>query len=403
MPTISGGDFYISMFNSIATSVAGSAAITAIQTVAYSILVLSFLLAVYGAFFNGGSLAAFGKALAIYVVVGVVIANWSTVFGEAVNTSNSVAASIYQAGGGLDVYKKWANDLAAQQSTDQSLAQKVQEFVTVDIVATISTVALLIATIVYYVGMLLFALAYSVWGLMLFALGPLFLAGLPSGATSGYSKSYIKATIEWLLWPVLYHVLGALIVATNLNNISQFQGTGTNALTAIVGTIQGVTALYYIAAITIIFAVVLLILPFVAHHLVGVNFSGAASSVISAAQTVAGLGAGVARGASAAGAVARSAGAAGGASAGGGTTSPPQSSGAAAAAGGSGATAAPPPPSVAGSMVRGGLVGGAAAAVAAAVGRTGSRIAAAGATAGANSVRVKAPAAPPPPTKDSGE
>ncbi len=404
MNPVSGNDFYVLVFNSMLSGATVSSGISAVTKIAMGILVASFLLSVYGAFVNGANLAGFGRSLIKFIVVGAILSQWTTFFNELVSSSSTLATSIFTVGSGAsDIYQSYASNLSTYIQSNQGIEQSVTAALSQGAAAALQLAALFIALCIYYLGMLAFAFWYSVWGLLLYMLGPLFIAAYPSGASAPYAKSYGKALVQWCLWPILYHILGSLISSSNMLTISStgtmtpsstwssIEGTGATVAASIVGP-------FFTAAVTIVFAIMLLLLPFIADHLVSLNFGAVGEAVMGAVRTAAGIGvAGVAGAAAGAGSGTAGAGKAGGASATAGAGS------SAVTTGGAGAGISPPPPTSAGASgggkvspppASGGGVGGFVAGVVKGVGRA--ALGRQGAFVAGGGVRPPAPSAPPP-------
>src|SRR5260370_20485411 len=80
--------------------------------IAGSILLLSFLYSAYQAFAMGGDVRTLAIGGMTYLVLGLVFANYRTVFRDCVGVFNSVANFIYNSIGVGDLFYTWLNDLS---------------------------------------------------------------------------------------------------------------------------------------------------------------------------------------------------------------------------------------------------------------------------------------------------
>jgi hypothetical protein len=57
-----------------------------------------------------------------------------------------------------------------------------------------------------------FCFWYTFWGAILWGIGPIIIALLPSSWLGRYATAYLSKVGEWLMWPILY-AIGAIMVA----------------------------------------------------------------------------------------------------------------------------------------------------------------------------------------------
>jgi hypothetical protein len=206
--------------------------------------------------------------------------------------------------------------------------------------AMITVLLVFVAYLLYALAVIVFGFFYTLYGCVLYVLGPLVLALLPMPGVGPLAKTFATNIFIWNGWVVLYAIFGALITAIQANRI--------NDLSSFMGFFTGNMDSTLLGLISIFYALALMLIPFIAKKLVSGDVGATAYDMVRAAATAVGAvvsaGAGVAAGAG-------SAGASSGAGAGG-------SAGASAAGAGAGAsgTAAisssmpPPQPSLAGSI-----------------------------------------------------
>jgi type IV secretory pathway TrbL component len=143
---------------------------------------------------------------------------------------------------------------------------------------------------------------------------------------SDITKKYCRSLAEWAMWPALYAMFCTLMVAIQMGNVSAVLGQS-NGLPAGIGdpaTNNSIT----LVLTSLLYGVCIIIIPFIAHYVIGGSFAGVAAGIATAIKA----GAAIATGGAAAPAMAAgggaggaAGGASGGVSGGGGSVSIPQS------------------------------------------------------------------------------
>ena len=340
--------YFQTLLNQALGSIDSTGMITAVVTVAYGILLVGFLIGLYQAAMSGGDVRALGITAIKYIVVAIVVANWSTIFHDVNNSFNAVAQFIGNNSG--DVFLSWDKQLG-QQFSDSSLSW--WDIISGDIAALISVFLIVIAYILYIIAIVLFCFFYTLYGSVLYVLGPLVLAFLPMAGVGQISKAFATNVMIWNAWGIIYAIFGALITAIHMNQVSDGVGS-------FLGFIQGPTDSLLLGMMSIFYAVSIAIIPFIANRIISGDVGSAAASMVRTMANVAGIGVAAVSGA-VAGAGAASAGSAGagggaaGASAGGGAGVSGGGGGSSSVAAGAASSTPPPTPSL-GSSIRSGLV-----------------------------------------------
>lgn len=325
--------YFQSLLNQALGGIDSTGMMPTIIGIAYGIMLVGFLIGLYQAVMRGGDVQALGVTAIKYIVVAIVIANWSNVFHDVNNSFNSVAQMIGNNSG--DVFTAWDKQLG-QQFSDSSVSW--WDIISGDIAALISTVLIVIAYIVYVVAIVLFDFFYAMFGSVLYVLGPLVLSLLPMAGVGQLAKIFATNVMIWNTWGILYAIFGALITAIHMNQVSDGVGN-------FLGFFQGPVDSILLGLISIFFAIAIAVIPFLAKKIISGDVGAAAVSLVKAAATTAGIAVAGASG-FAAGAGGGGGGGAGGASSGGGASSASGAGGASASSGGSGAgmsSSSPPP------------------------------------------------------------
>lgn len=323
--------------------------ISTVTGIAYTVLLIGCLIGLYQAAMRGGDVQALGVTAIKYLIVAIILANWSTVFREVNDSFNQVATFIGNSSGAGDMFGSWLDQLKQQFETNGGFS--FWDLITSSTSAVISAVLIVIAYLVYVVAVVVFGFFYTLFGCVLYTLGPLVLALLPMAGIGQLAKSFATNVMIWNSWGILYALFGALITAIHADKISSgggflgfFSGTGNSMI---------------LGLISIFYALALILIPFIAKRIISGDVGSTAQALVRAGATAltaaVSAGAGFAAGAGA-GAGGSSAGA--GAASGGSAASSAGPSGGVASSSGTTSSSQPPPvPSLAES-IRSSVAGG---------------------------------------------
>lgn len=313
--------------------------------IAYTVLLIGFLIGLYSAAMRGGDLQALVVTAIKYLVVAIILANWSRVFREVNSSFNSIAQSMDAASGAGDMFASWMDQLKQQFQSDGS--PSFFSLIQGGLSALTTVLLVFVAYLIYALAVIVFGFFYCLYGCVLYVLGPLVLALLPMPGVSPLAKNFATNLFIWNSWGLLYAIFGSLITAIQANRIDDLLN-GTGFMGFFTGSLNSVV----LGLISIFYALALMLIPFIAKKIVSGDVGATAYSMVRAAAVAAGAaisagagfasGAGGASGGTGAGSSAGASGAGGGASAGAGS------------AGATSSSTPPPQPSLAGT-IRSGL------------------------------------------------
>lgn len=240
------------------------------------ILILSLLYAVYEAYSNGGDVRALGVAGIKYLVLGLIFLNYQQAFRSVNGMFNTVADFIYNTNGIGDVIQSWLNSVSAYIS--QQGLSSFWTLVTGAISGLLDVLLILIGLIILPVSYTLFTLAYAMYGSILYLVGPFVLALWPSRAMGQLARTYFVNLMIFQSWGLLYAILQVLITALQMNSVNAVL-SGNGVLNAFVGSSQMVL----LGAVSVLFAIAIALIPFIASRIVRGEVGGTVSALISAA------------------------------------------------------------------------------------------------------------------------
>lgn len=262
-------------------------------TVAYSILAVTFLMGVYEAFLTGGSLRKFAAVIIKYAVAYGVIANWSQLFNDVVGLGNTISGYVLSAGG-QDLLSQWIQNVQQMLTTGPTWTGIVSLVSGAGMIPALILGGMLISLVALIIAMLLMKIAFAFWGGILFCIGQLLIALAPSQAVNDLAKRYCNNLAQWVMWPVLYSIFCLLLANANLNNVSQAVATMTSSGYGNVAGLgdQNIINAFVAGILTLLYALCLILIPFIARAILDGNFNAVWSSATGLAQQAASLAAG---------------------------------------------------------------------------------------------------------------
>ena len=226
------------------------------------ILLISFLVAVYESFIRGGDVRMLGVAAVKYVGLGLVLLGYATVFRD-VNTSFNTFADFIanNTTSGADIFSVWMSDLA--DFFNANGFEKLFELIAGGAAGLIAAPFVILSYAIYPLTYAAFCFFYSLYGAVLYVLGPIVISLLPAFGVGSIARVYIINVLTFHFWGVIYSIIGALITAVNLSTVQQVLNSG-SFINGFVGLEQslllGVASIFYALSIAVI--------PFLATRIV---------------------------------------------------------------------------------------------------------------------------------------
>ena len=259
------------MFNNAVAGIAGAGFMDTVLIVSYGILLASLLFSVYEAWTRGGDVRAVGIAGVKYLAIGLLLMNdgvvYRSVFQSVLGIFNEMARTM--AGPG-DVFRTWFGELrnAATWPTFLNLVTGVSA-------GLISTVLLMVAMILYPVAYGVFTVLYCLFGTILYVVGPLVLALFPSVGLGSLARRYATNFVIFASWGLIYGIMCRLMLALNVNSMAAITSAG-----SFMGLMSSATAEVLLAAVSILFSVCILLIPFLAKRVVEGDLGSAMFAIL---------------------------------------------------------------------------------------------------------------------------
>jgi hypothetical protein len=260
--------YFQQLLNTALAGIDGTAIIPTVTNFAFALLLIGFLIGLYQAAFRGGDVQALAGTAIKYLVVAMIVSNWATVFRGVNGSFNTVANFIGSSSGAGDMFQSWMGQLQQQFANNPSLT--LTDIITGDAAATITVVLLVIAYLLYALAMIVFCFFYTLFGAILYVVGPLVLALIPIPGVGQLGKAYAFNVMIWNAWGILYAVFGALITAIQVNQVNNILGNG------FLGFLKGTGDSIILGLVSIFYALAIALIPFLAKKII----SGDAGSTV---------------------------------------------------------------------------------------------------------------------------
>jgi hypothetical protein len=259
--------YFQSMFMNALNGIDSQNITSGIVQIASTILIVSFLYAAYQSFASGGDVRALGIAGIKYLVLGLVFANYGSIFRDVNGMFNSVAQSIANLASATDMFSNWMTQLQTYWTANgnQSLWSAIGGTAS----GLLDTLLILVAFILMPITYALFALFYSLYGSVLYVTGPLVLALLPSNSVGQLARTYLVNMLVFQAWGLLYAIFSALMVVLNVNSVNNVLNSG-----GVAGFFQNASQDLLLALASILFSICIAFIPFMASRIVKGDVGG---------------------------------------------------------------------------------------------------------------------------------
>jgi len=272
--------YFQQLLNTALGGIDSTAVISTVTNMAFAVLLIGFLIGLYQAAMRGGDLQALAVTAIKYLVVAMIVANWSTVFRDVNGSFNTIANFIGNSSGAGDMFINWMTQLQQQAQSNPNLT--FWDMITGDTAGAITVGMLLIAYVLYALAIIIFCFFYILFGTVLYVLGPLVLALIPISGVGQLGKTYAINLMIWNAWGILYAVFGALITAIHFNQVSDVLGNG------FLGFLRGVPDSVILGLVSIAYALAIALVPLIAKRVISGDVGSTAFALVRAGAVTAG-------------------------------------------------------------------------------------------------------------------
>jgi len=272
--------YFEKLLNMAMAGIDGTSVIPTITNIAFAILLVCFLVSLYQSALRGGDLQSLAISAIKYLVVAMLIANWASVFRDVNGSFNAIANFIGNSSGAGDMFLNWMSQLQQQATSNPGLT--FWDMITGDPAGTITVLLLILAYLLYALAMIIFCFFYTLYGAVLYVLGPMVLALIPVAGVGQLGKSYAVNFMIWNSWGVLYAIFGALITAIQVNRVDDILGHG------FLGFLTSVPDSVMLGLVSIFYALAIAVIPFIAKRVISGDVGSSAYALVRAGAVSAG-------------------------------------------------------------------------------------------------------------------
>lgn len=272
--------YFQQLLNTALGGIDATNVIPTVSNMAFAILLIGFLVGLYQAVLRGGDLQALAVTAIKYLVVAMIVANWPTVFRDVNGSFNTVASFIGNSSGAGDMFINWMTQLQQQAQTNPNLT--FWDMITGDAAGAITVGMLLVAYVIYALAIIVFCFFYTLFGSVLYVLGPLVLALMPVSGIGQLARTYAINVMIWNAWGIVYAAFAALITAIHFNQVSDVLGNG------FLGFLRGVPDSVILGLVSIAYALAIALVPLIARKVISGDVGSTAFAFVRAGAMAAG-------------------------------------------------------------------------------------------------------------------
>jgi hypothetical protein len=272
--------YFEKLLNMAMAGIDGTSVIPTITNIAFAILLVCFLVSLYQSALRGGDLQSLAISAIKYLVVAMLIANWASVFRDVNGSFNAIANFIGNSSGAGDMFLNWMSQLQQQATSNPGLT--FWDMITGDPAGTITVLLLILAYLLYALAMIILCFFYTLYGAVLYVLGPMVLALIPVAGVGQLGKSYAVNFMIWNSWGLLYAIFGALITAIQVNRVDDILGHG------FLGFLTSVPDSVMLGLVSIFYALAIAVIPLIAKRVISGDVGSSAYALVRAGALSAG-------------------------------------------------------------------------------------------------------------------
>jgi hypothetical protein len=266
--------FFQLMFQQVYTGITGSTTLTSVETIAQTIALLCALFGAYEAYARGGDTRALAVTSARYLFIGLLLTQYSNVFLNINNAANNLAQAISP----TDVWTNFRTQIGNYLSSPAG-AGAWYNLIPGGIAGLVSVLLQAIALEVFPITYVFFSFFYSMYGAMLYVVGPLVLALYPAFGVGQLARTYMLNLLIWNSWGILYAVMSQLLTIMTAGSLTSVLSAGTFG-----GAFAGASQMLLISMSSILLSLMIAVIPFIAKRII----SGDVGSTLFTALAVAG-------------------------------------------------------------------------------------------------------------------
>lgn len=265
--------YFQSMFQQVYNGITGSGVLPAVQQIAEAILLLAALFAVYEAYAKGGDARTLALAGVRYLIMGLLISQYPNVF----RNVNNAFANVAQAIAPTDVWTNFRDQVQSYFSANTGQGAW-WNWVVGGVAGAFSLIFQAIAVLVFPISYAIFSFFYSMYGAVLYVVGPLVLALYPALGAGQLARTFMVNLLVWNAWGIIYAIISQLLTIMSANSL-----TGIFTSQSFGGAFQGASQMLLISLSSILLSIMILLIPFIAKRVVSGDVGSTMLTVVGVA------------------------------------------------------------------------------------------------------------------------
>jgi len=209
--------------------------------------------------------------------MGLLISQYPNVFRNVNNAFANVAQAIAPA----DVWTNFRDQVQGYLSANNGQGAW-WNWVVGGVAGAFSLIFQAIAVLVFPISYAIFSFFYSMYGAVLYVVGPLVLALYPALGVGQLARTFMVNLLVWNAWGIIYAIISQLLTimsANSLNSIFTSQSFG--------GAFQGASQMLLISLSSILLSIMILLIPFIAKRVVSGDVGSTMLAVVGVAAAAA--------------------------------------------------------------------------------------------------------------------
>jgi hypothetical protein len=137
--------------------------------------------------------------------------------------------------------------------------------------------------VIFPISLLIFTILYCLYGAILYAIGPLVLALYPAFGVGQLARSYVVNLFVFQAWGIVYALFSVLLTAINANSLAAMLASD-----SLGGWFQGASTTLLMSLASILFAVMVALIPLLARRIVTGEIGSSMMTIIHTVGTAVG-------------------------------------------------------------------------------------------------------------------
>ena len=226
------------------------------------ILIASLLYAVYEAYSNGGDVRQLAVAGVKYLILGLILNSYQTIFRSVNVAFDGIADFMFNLSGVGDVGQAWLNSLSSALGTQNGI-EAFFGLVTGNASAALGALIMGWGTTSSPFTYTIFTISYVLYGSILYVVGPLVLALIPTRTLGRLATTYAVNLMIFQSWSLLYAILQVLMSAIHINDLQVLANNG-----SFLNGFVGANSILLMGIASFVLSLCIALIPFLARHII---------------------------------------------------------------------------------------------------------------------------------------